>query len=254
MNRLILFLLATIALVTPVSAEIIPGCQWLADAFPKYYVIEQANVRNAPNSHGIILATLPPGSVVYTNEKTRTAEENPEGWYATLATKSLPAFSGCSGGFIHPSRLSKTRQQAQQSSDSRSWGAYAETGEDWEGQGFGLSWNYNNPEAAANSAFELCKEAPDPEGCPKYMFVFSTNVRSDQHDTRVNIAGFENVTLMRKRCILVSEDVYEGGGGDVVRMFYDSEDEARRAYEEDQIRESNLYIGDKLHKIACNDH
>lgn len=116
MKRLILslcvlaiYLCIPSALLTPAWAEIIPKCQWLSEKYSKYYVTKRSNVRDAPNTNGRILATLLPGSVVYTNEGTRSFPKNIQGWYVLLATNSLPPpFSGCRGGYIHPDLVSKT--------------------------------------------------------------------------------------------------------------------------------------------------
>ena len=152
------------ALVTSASAEIIPGCQWLTDAFPKHYVNKRANVRDAPNTQGNILTTLSPGSIVYTNEGTRNVEGNPETWYQVLATKSLPAWSGCSGGYIHPSLVSKTppSTQANQDAPRTFWGAVVlgqtEPGKKFSDlfNGYSVTSNYPDPDSAYAAALQKC--------------------------------------------------------------------------------------------------
>ena len=102
------------------SADIIPPCQWHSEHYTKYYVTKRANVRDAPNTQGKVVATLSPGSIVYTNEKTRTPSGNSENWYILLATTDLPAILGCAGGFIHPSLVSTTPPSTQQAETSPS--------------------------------------------------------------------------------------------------------------------------------------
>ena len=147
------------------------------------------------------------------------------------------------------SRTTQTPQQREH------WGAYTESGEDWSGQGFGLAWNYSNPQRAIDAAITECRKGDHTEDCSKWLYVFSSSLPSDLDGREVDFAGFQNVKMRRKRCILVSEDEYGDGGGDVVRTFYDSENEARQAFEEDQYKPGggNLYIGGTLHQIACNE-
>lgn len=143
------------------------------------------------------------------------------------------------------------------------WGAYAESGCDYAGQHYGVGWNFSAPAEAAEGAVEACTDAGGDAyhecgGCAEGLYVFSTSlpesVGLSQDGPRADFAGHEGVGLIRARCILVTEDRYDTGGGDIVRMFYNSEEEARAAYEEKRAgRNTNLYVGEDLLRIACNE-
>ena len=181
MKCLTLSLCTLAAFLTPASAEIIQECQWLSDHYPKYYVTKRANVRDAPNKLGKILATLPSGSIVYTNEKSRTVAHNPDKWYILLATKSLPPFSGCSGGYIHPSLVSKTQPSTQtRASAGRGriglWGAIV-VFEDRSRSVHGVGWDYRTAEEALKRAQDECGYCVFENGGRGMVVVFSTSAK-----------------------------------------------------------------------------
>ena len=61
--------------------------------------------------------------------------------------------------------------------------------------------------------------------------------------------------MVPRRCVLVTETPYSTDGGDVVRMFYDSQEEAQQDFEKENSSrsENNLYVGSKFHAIKCNE-
>lgn len=267
MKRLILslYILAALACspavpAAPASAEIIPGCQWLTDTFPKHYVKERANVRDAPNTNGNILATIDAGSIVYTNEGTRNVEGNPEKWYQVLATKSLPAWSGCSGGYMHPSLVSKTPPSA--AAESR-WGVFMRATTQ-SNQAYALAWNYPNAESAMQDASKRCEKKmgipctpprTEPSGwwIPDLVFIFSTSAP----DEDIGTVGYEAKAgpytyKIRGRCILiyVSQDRYQaevGNSEEELRDYFSRESQWALDYYQ---TEDALPV---FHRIACND-
>ena len=180
-----LFALATVA--TPAPANIVPGCLWLADSFPKHYVIKRANVRNAPNESAKIVAVLPRGSVVYTSEETRSLEDNPDRWYAVLPTKDLPSIAGCNAGFVHPSLVSRTPPdpasdtprptQAAQVADEGTWVAHATSDIEW---GNGVSFasilsSGPTKQKALNAVIDDCLEnTRHSESCRRNAYAART--------------------------------------------------------------------------------
>ena len=240
------------ALVTSASAEIIPGCQWLTDAFPKHYVKKRANVRDAPNTQGNILTTLPPGSIVYTNEGTRNVEGNPETWYQVLATRSLPAWSGCSGGYIHPSLVSKTPP----STAEARWGVFIRVKAHGD-RVYALAWNYPEPESALRDALKRCEQRlgipcfpPRHEGgwyIPDLVFMFSTSASSE---APIDVGTHTHAE--RFRCILV----YSNGNNPYVPHFANTEEELRDYFAKSSQEYLDYYLDAEpptLEQIACND-
>ena len=133
------------------------------------------------------------------------------------------------------------------------WGAFFEGGDydRREGQVYGVAWNFPNASAALDRAWRECTDSLG-EDCYPRPFVFSTGIPpSIDWEGRHDFAGYKGVHLVSRRCILITESVPEGrAGGDIVRMFFHSEEEARSAYESRERAE--LGIGERLHQIACN--
>ena len=122
-------------------------------------------------------------------------------------------------------------QPAQQIADHNSWGAYTEIGEYWEGhQGYSVVWNAPTADAALDKAVRECWRKYSSEDCAKYMYVFSLSVPvAHDYEEYIDIGGYREVRMFRKRCAAVVTIEFDDGGldSDIERWFFDSKDEAR---------------------------
>ena len=128
------------------------------------------------------------------------------------------------------------------------WGAYVES----EDQSYGLAWSFPDILSAVGAALAECQ---DRAAAPcESIWVFSTAMPEEVAGTETT-GDAGSLRWVSARCILVTEDVWhfaDGtvGGRDVVRRFFDSDDEARDAYEHREP--SELTIGADLLQIQCN--
>ena len=147
----------------------------------------------------------------------------------------------------------RQREQAVQQADSTaaSWGAFAEAGNPDTGQTYGVGWDYPTADGAVARALKECSKRAPYDDCAGSLYVFSDSLKGkfDFYETS-DVGSFEEVRMVPARCILVTETPYSSGGGDVVRMFYDTKEEAQRDFADGPG--SNLYMGTKFLALHCN--
>ena len=134
---------------------------------------------------------------------------------------------------------------ASQAQEKPLWGIYTEIGSYWAqgGQGYVLLWNHPDEASAAGGFLDYCLEKYSTDECFEHpMYIFSKGVTKERYEN--------NIYEVRHRCIMITE-----GGGDIVRSFHDTEQEARHAYERelDPGRATgNTGIASNMKEIICN--
>ena len=134
------------------------------------------------------------------------------------------------------------------------WGAYVEVGKYWEDtEGYAVVWNASRPEKALDNVVDLCLErGRSHKECTnsKRMYVFSLSApagREKKDHNREDVGPYNEVTVMRNRCILVMQF-----GTDIERRFFDS-DQAAVAHVDAQNSGRSSGTSWSILKIACND-